>query len=585
MIPVIFEFGLNNVIKENGEKINKTLPLYYWKKSLQQFINAGTLNSIKDNSIDIQINITDNNNIIEIGNIDNASLYYNSTPDIPIVHIPPIGAEKQPEPKLIKLKPVEKEKAKTKPASDKKVIIMDIPIVHIPPIGAEKQPVEKKAESKTASDKDYMNKLMFTDFEGYKDKKRKDYIDELTELFRDDILDSDLYKMIMNTHNHKERIQKYTFDDLQKDKYYIEHTDEIISDDTITNEIKFLDQLLIKYINYISDQLNIYLKSIGIFYEDNKNKIYYSAYPENMTIDKFKSKNSIWISERLDQAILHPLNVSINSPVIFEFKLNNFFYLSSTDKNNTMIFSRIFPRIDEKLLKHINDKNMKNSYLSPQIVIEQLYTNDANKFILYILDVISKIIPPDIFNIAGYMNLLDQYEIGLLHFDNLVNSSSIIKYQYTKIVFNNGKSEIIFPLLGLWSNIKHLSNNSIKVMYDNKYTDSRTNETSTYDKYRMICIGNLQIYYKRVIESGPDGFTGRTDSLGKSESIGLASADSLTKSESVGLVRADSAINVDNLTRPNTNEIVFDCSILTKEDIFKNKYFKYKNKYLQLKNK
>ena len=114
------------------------MPLYYWKKSLQQFINAGTLNSIKDNSTGTQIYITDNNNIIEIGNIDNASLYYNSTPDIPIVHIPPIGAEKQPEPKLIT-------------ASDKKVITMDIPIVHIPPIGAVKKPVEKKPESKSVN--------------------------------------------------------------------------------------------------------------------------------------------------------------------------------------------------------------------------------------------------------------------------------------------------------------------------------------------------------------------------------------------------------------------------------------------------
>jgi hypothetical protein len=430
----------------------------------------------------------------------------------------------------------------------------------------------------------------------YLDKQRKDYIDELTELFRDDILNSDLYKMIMNTHNHKERIQKYTFDDLQKDKYYIEHKDEIISNTIIKNELIFLDQLLIKYINYISDQLNIYLKSIGIFYEDNKDKIYYSSYRENMTIDKFKSKNSIWISERLDQAILHPLNSSINSPVIFEFKLNNFYYLSSTDKNNTMIFNRIFPRIDDKLLKHNNNKAKHHTMLK---TIEQLYTGDSNKIILYILDVISKFIPPYIFNIAGYMNLLDQYEIGLLHFNNLVNSSSIIKYEYTKIVFNGG--EIILPLdRDRWYDISFLSKNSIKVMYDDKYKDSQTKEISTYDKYRMICIGNLQIYYKRVIELGPDGLTRRTDSL-SSAIDGIGSAVSLTRADSASAVNADglarsnsdSIVSADDLasasavglTRADTNEIVFDCSRLTKEDIFKNKYFKYKNKYLQLKNK
>ena len=91
------------------------------------------------------------------------------------------------------------------------------------------------------------------------------------------------------------------------------------------------------------------------------------------------------------------------------------------------------------------------------------------------------------------------------------------------------------------------------VKYNDKYDDKYT-----YDKYRMICMGNLKIFYKRVIE---------TDAARPEGGGGATGPDSISA------------------TGPDVNEIVFDCSRLTKEDIFKNKYFKYKNKYLQLKNK
>jgi len=102
MLPVIFRAGLNRVTQQDSDDyINEDLPLYYWNTFSQQFANAGTLNKIREESMGTDIIISFFNNRIKIGTIYNTHLYYNSTPEIPIVHTPPEGAEQLPIPVVL----------------------------------------------------------------------------------------------------------------------------------------------------------------------------------------------------------------------------------------------------------------------------------------------------------------------------------------------------------------------------------------------------------------------------------------------------------------------------------------------------
>jgi hypothetical protein len=123
------------------------------------------------------------------------------------------------------------------------------------------------------------------------------------------------------------------------------------------------------------------------------------------------------------------------------------------------------------------------------------------------------------------MNLNDQCEIALLRFNTLVQPESVVKFIYTKLNYN--KVETILPLIQA---------RDIRIFYDVAgfysdlyYHDSIIDET----KFRMNCSGkDLQIYYKRV---GTD------------------------------------------------TENIFDCSVITQEETYRQKYLKYKTKYIQLK--
>ena len=355
--------------------------------------------------------------------------------------------------------------------------------------------------------------------------RRPEIIAELTELLEEDIKNSFLYKMTFRTYTQIQRIKNISFEDLQNDEYYIEFKDDINLDNTIEN----LEKIKENMINYIYSEFNSNLEELGIFQENNEDKIYYSAYSNNMTINEFKNKNAIWISERIDQAILHPINNPILDPVMFEFKLKNFYYLRSSTKDNKIIFNKIFKEINQKFVTYVNNKlNIRHNN------VENIFSNNTNnnKYILYIIDVINKFLPPDFFNLSGYMNLYDQYEVALLHFDSLVKTSSIIKYQYTKVVFND--REIKLPLSSP-RDIREIDR-SIQIMYSD-VNGIGPEGVTRFDAFRMVCIGNLKIYYNSIIED---------------EKI-------------IG------------------DEKIFDCSTLTKSDIFKNKYIKYKKKYLQLK--
>ena len=99
MNSIIFAHGLNYVTYTTGELIPNNLPLYYWHNSANQYKPVGTLRDIKTMSTfgDNYVNGNLDGVITRLGNVRNVVLYYNSTPDLPIVHIAPDVAP-SPEP-------------------------------------------------------------------------------------------------------------------------------------------------------------------------------------------------------------------------------------------------------------------------------------------------------------------------------------------------------------------------------------------------------------------------------------------------------------------------------------------------------
>jgi len=92
MNPVIFSAGLNHVTYPNDEVIPNDLQLYYWDNSTGRYKPVGTLAQIKEMPKSIGTsNIVGNLDgfITKLGNSNNVVLYYNSTPDVPIVNTPP----------------------------------------------------------------------------------------------------------------------------------------------------------------------------------------------------------------------------------------------------------------------------------------------------------------------------------------------------------------------------------------------------------------------------------------------------------------------------------------------------------------
>lgn len=91
MNPVIFTHGINHVTYDSYEVIPNNVQLYYWHNSANQYKPVGTLMDIKNMGI-FGTNYVNGNLdgvISRLGNVDNVVLYYNSIPNVPIVHTAP----------------------------------------------------------------------------------------------------------------------------------------------------------------------------------------------------------------------------------------------------------------------------------------------------------------------------------------------------------------------------------------------------------------------------------------------------------------------------------------------------------------
>ena len=373
------------------------------------------------------------------------------------------------------------------------------------------------------------------------------FMRELIEYIEPIIKNSELYKLIQNFIIDFKKLSETT------DKITLESIKNLIMDEVQHYTYSFRDEEKQSYQNVLSNRytkadlyilllfynleiMKEFLKGIGfIFYNiENDKKNHYSAYPTNITKENFVNKNIIWVTERYDQALLHPLdNKQIKDPIIFQFKFRKYLILlQSNEFNNEKIFDEISIELTNKFIEFMN-KNPLNGFTR-----DNIYLGNNNINILYIIEAINRIIENDFFTFNGYINMKDQCEIAVLDFKQLVDRESVKKYVYTKIVYNG--VEKTFPLE---------TTRDIRQFYDiegfyktgtpredipnflipDAFVQNRNNIKS-----RMTCHNkNFQIYYQIEDKSTP--------------------------------------------------ESIFNCLNFSLEDFWRNKYLKYKLKYQKLK--
>lgn len=223
---------------------------------------------------------------------------------------------------------------------------------------------------------------------------------------------------------------------------------------------------------------------------------YFSAYPDDISVDDFSKKYIIWFSDKIHQSLLHPMDTKdFKQPVFFKFRLNkpilvlNNIYYSNEDIDLFKYFKFDY----KKIIDVINDKSIN---------IENLFLGNNNKYILYLIEAINRIINnPDLI-IYGYKNSKDQDEIAITKFNEVIDKESIVKYKYTKIICDS--KEIKFPL----SNPQNINNlcpgiygfyNGPYILQNSKFLPlSGLLENRKKDiKSKMMCHEmNLKIYYQ-----------------------------------------------------------------------------------------
>ena len=185
---------------------------------------------------------------------------------------------------------------------------------------------------------------------------------------------------------------------------------------------------------------DIFINELNISSIERK---YYSAYSNDMSKDDFASKNIIWMSTSLPQALLHPFdNKQISSPVMFEFQFSKpVILMESVNLYNTKIF-KFIPQFN--IFRNLyRDLLISEGYLDVPSDNE-LFFGKNNKHILYIIEAINRIVNFQYFKIYGYFNINDQNETAVINFNDLVNRDRIKKYTYTRIIYDNDEYTLPF---------------------------------------------------------------------------------------------------------------------------------------------
>jgi hypothetical protein len=179
-------------------------------------------------------------------------------------------------------------------------------------------------------------------------------------------------------------------------------------------------------------ELSIIDKNDGDIQKLDTSIFFYSSV-YNVDLDDFKNKNFLWCSDKFDQALLHLFDLTlflkigdrkIVQPKIYKFKFKkNVNILTSYVSDNKSIFKYIFGDLITELLEILKTYSIIN------------FKGEKNKYILLILQELNKFLEEDN-RIYGYYNYYDQKETAVINFSELVDSTTIKKSDYKKIVIN-----------------------------------------------------------------------------------------------------------------------------------------------------
>jgi hypothetical protein len=275
-----------------------------------------------------------------------------------------------------------------------------------------------------------------------------------------------------------------------------------------------------KNLNRPQDLADFFIDKIRDIEEYYSDLTFYSSYTTKQP-DLF-NKNLCWFTNRIDQSILFPFDISrldifnaeTNEPHMYSFRINRSLKLINSKSNHNMeIFDKFFPfgkYFHQKFIKYVFNEDLYN---------QETFAVVKNKRILYIIEAINRFINSKksrFQKIDGYKNDLDQCEIAVIGFSNLVDRQSIREYQITEI----GRTGNFFKLPIIQNQLDDFFLTIGNIIYDIK------------SKSRMTCPENLIIKY----------------------------------------------INTNGLEP----EQIFNCSCMP-IDVWQKKYLKYKTKYLKLK--
>jgi hypothetical protein len=264
---------------------------------------------------------------------------------------------------------------------------------------------------------------------------------------------------------------KYNLKDIKQFKklIFIIHNDtyftntDIFIDDITINTLKRDDQNIEIniMINDLEYDINITEKKISNIIETDDCIQYYSAYGSESELDLL-SKEFIWCSATLDQALLHPFNRNrlkytdtflCVSPIIYRFELNSLKILKLENYYNNIdnIFSSL---LSKDCIKIIKEYYFKKDSLIPTLktkkqIEDTLLSQENNYRILLILKYFNTCISKDINKIYGYYNYYDQNEFAFLLINQNIKKDTIIKSEYKSFKYTDDeekKFDYTFPL-------------------------------------------------------------------------------------------------------------------------------------------
>jgi len=239
-------------------------------------------------------------------------------------------------------------------------------------------------------------------------------------------------------------------------------------------------------------------QNLADFFIDKINNI--EKYPSDLTLysaytnqTNIMNKNLCWFTHRIDQSILFPFDISrldifnaeSNRPHIYSFKLKQPLKLINSKSNHNMeIFNNFFPfegYFFKNFIKFVFNEDFN----------QETFAIVKNKRILYIIEAINRFISSKksrFQKIDGYKNDLDQCEIAVIGFSNLVDIQTIKEYRITQI----GRTGNFFKLP-----IKqHQLDNFFRIIGDIIY--------DIKSKSRMTCPENLIIKYRNTNGQEPE---------------------------------------------------------------------------------